>query len=88
MKLATLANASVVHTRRWVEHFRARGHDVRVFSLEPAWRDGTAAGAPGVVQLPAPPIPGVLRGCGASWRASPRMSWTRTSCPTTGSWAR
>ena len=34
MKIATLANASVVHTQRWVEHFRARGHDVRVFSLE------------------------------------------------------
>jgi glycosyltransferase involved in cell wall biosynthesis len=54
MKLATLANASVVHTRRWVEHFRARGHDVRVFSLEPAW-DGS------VVRLPAPPLPGALR---------------------------
>jgi glycosyltransferase involved in cell wall biosynthesis len=64
MKLATLANASVVHTRRWVEHFRARGHDVRVYSLEPAWRDGAigeAAGAPGVVRLPAAPVPGALR---------------------------
>ena len=58
MRLATLANASVVHTRRWVEHFRARGHDVRVFSLEPAWTEG---GAPGVVRLPAAPLPGALR---------------------------
>jgi len=62
MKLATLANASVVHTRRWVEHFRARGHDVRVFSLEPAWTEGVA-GAPAsdVVRLPAAPLPGALR---------------------------
>jgi hypothetical protein len=30
MRLATLANASVVHTQRWVEHFRGRGHDVRL----------------------------------------------------------
>jgi glycosyltransferase involved in cell wall biosynthesis len=59
VKLATLANAAVVHTRRWVEHFRARGHDVRVYSLEPAWGDG--AGAPGVVRLPASPLPGVFR---------------------------
>jgi glycosyltransferase involved in cell wall biosynthesis len=59
VKLATLANATVVHTRRWVEHFRARGHDVRVYSLEPAWSDG--AGAPGVVRLPAAPVPGALR---------------------------
>ena len=29
VKIATLANAAVVHTRRWVEHFRARGHEVR-----------------------------------------------------------
>jgi glycosyltransferase involved in cell wall biosynthesis len=54
MKLATLANASVVHTRRWVEHFRARGHDVRVYSLEPAWDES-------VVRLPSPRLPGLLR---------------------------
>jgi len=61
MRIATLANASVVHTRRWVEHFRARGHDVRVFSVEPPW-DGAAAGAAaGFVRLPAAPLPGVLR---------------------------
>ncbi len=34
MKIATLSNASVVHTVRWVEHLRSRGHDVRVWSLE------------------------------------------------------
>ena len=55
MKIATLANASVVHTRRWVEHFRARGHEVRLYSLE-AGPAGLA-----VTRLPAAPLPGVLR---------------------------
>ena len=55
MRIATLANASVVHTRRWVEHFRARGHDVRLWSLE---RGPAALGA---APLPAPPLPGALR---------------------------
>lgn len=55
MRIATLANAAVVHTRRWVEHFRARGHDVRLFSLE--------APPPGLsaTRLPHLPLPGVLR---------------------------
>ncbi len=55
MRLATLANASVVHTQRWVEHFRGRGHDVRLYSLEPA--------PPGLVAtaLPNLPLPGVVR---------------------------
>lgn len=55
MRLATLANASVVHTQRWVEHFRRRGHDVRLYSLEPA--------RPGLdrIALPSPPLPGLLR---------------------------
>jgi glycosyltransferase involved in cell wall biosynthesis len=35
VKIATLGNASVIHTQRWVEHFRARGHEVRLWSLEP-----------------------------------------------------
>ena len=35
MKIATLGNASVIHTQRWVEHFRACGHEVRLWSLEP-----------------------------------------------------
>ena len=60
MKLATLANASVVHTRRWVEHFRALGHDVRLYSLEPGW-PAAGAGANGFVRLSSPPLPGALR---------------------------
>jgi glycosyltransferase involved in cell wall biosynthesis len=36
MKIATLGNAAVVHTQRWVEYFRARGHQVALWSLEPA----------------------------------------------------
>lgn len=55
MKIATLSNASVGHTARWVAHFRARGHEVRVWSLEP--------GPPelGARRLPAAPLPGFLR---------------------------
>jgi L-malate glycosyltransferase len=44
-----------VHTRRWVEHFRARGHEVRLWSLE---RDDAALGA---AHLPAAPLPGFVR---------------------------
>lgn len=55
MRIATLANASVVHTRRWVEHFRARGHDVRVWSLESGPPELAAA------PLPRSPLPGWLR---------------------------
>ena len=55
MRIATLANASVVHTRRWVEHFRARGHEVELWSLEP--------GPPQLPRHPLPhtPLPGWLR---------------------------
>jgi glycosyltransferase involved in cell wall biosynthesis len=55
MKIAMLSNAAVIHTRRWVEHFRARGHEVRLWSLEP--------GAPdlGARALPVAPLPGALR---------------------------
>lgn len=55
MRIATLSNAAVVHTRRWVEHLRGRGHEVRVWSLErgPAELDARA--------LPNPPLPGFLR---------------------------
>jgi len=55
VKIATLANASVGHTARWVEFFRERGHDVRVWSLEP--------GPPGLDAQPLPvlPLPGALR---------------------------
>lgn len=55
MRIATLANASVVHAQRWVEHFRARGHEVRLWSLEPG-ADGL-----GAARLPAVPLPGFLR---------------------------
>ena len=55
MRIATLANAAVVHTRRWVEHFRARGHEVRLFSLEPPPAGLLAT------RLPSLPLPGVLR---------------------------
>lgn len=55
MRIATLSNAAVVHTRRWVEHLRARGHEVRVWSLE---RGPEALGAG---RLPEAPLPGFLR---------------------------
>jgi glycosyltransferase involved in cell wall biosynthesis len=55
VKIATLGNAAVLHTRRWAEHFRARGHEVRVWSLEPA------PPSFGAESLPALPLPGVLR---------------------------
>src|SRR5262249_62357636 len=48
-------------TRRWVEHFRARGHDVRLFSLEPAWDESTVAAGGAFVRLPAMPLPGAIR---------------------------
>jgi len=55
MKIATLSNAAVGHTQRWVAHFRARGHTVRVWSLE----DGPAE--LGADRLPRLPLPGALR---------------------------
>jgi glycosyltransferase involved in cell wall biosynthesis len=55
VRIATLGNASVVHTQGWVEHFRARGHEVALWSLEPG-PVGLGAHA-----LPAPPIPRVVR---------------------------
>lgn len=55
MRIATLSNASVGHTARWVEYFRGRGHDVGVWSLEPGPADL------GVHVLPSAPAPGVLR---------------------------
>jgi glycosyltransferase involved in cell wall biosynthesis len=55
VRIATLSNASAVHTRRWVDWFRGRGHEVGVWSLEqpPA---GFAA-----TPLPCAPLPGFLR---------------------------
>ena len=55
MKIATLANAAVGHTQRWVSWFRARGHEVGVWSLE---RGPDALGAHA---LPVAPFPGALR---------------------------
>ncbi len=51
MRIATLSNAAVVHTRRWVEHFRARGHEVRLWSLEPG---PATLGARPLLRLPLP----------------------------------
>ncbi len=58
MRIATLSNAAVMHTRRWVEHFRARGHEVRLYSLE---RSAEAPAGLGEVRLPRAPLPGVFR---------------------------
>jgi len=55
VRIATLSNAAVVHTRRWVEHLRARGHDVRAWSLEPGPAEL------GARALPRAPLPGFLR---------------------------
>src|SRR6185436_12625157 len=55
VKIATLADAAVGHTRRWVESLTARGHEVRLWSLEPA-PQGLEAHA-----LPSLPVPGLLR---------------------------
>lgn len=46
MRIATLGNAAVGHTRRWVEQLRARGHEVGLWSLEP--------GPPGLAARPLP----------------------------------
>lgn len=50
-----LANAGVLHSKRWLEHFRARGHEVRLWSLERPLA-GLEADA-----LPAAPFPGFAR---------------------------
>ena len=55
MRIATLANAAVGHTRRWVEGLRGRGHTVGVWSLEPGPAEL------GAERLPAFPLPGFLR---------------------------
>lgn len=56
MRIATLGNAAVGHTVNWVSWFRAHGHEVRLFSLEPA-----PVGFADVVPLPSAPLPGALR---------------------------
>lgn len=55
MRIATLANAAVGHTRRWVEDLRSRGHEVRLWSLERGPEDLDA------LRLPSAPVPGFLR---------------------------
>ena len=40
MRLCYLADAPYVHTRRWVDHFVAQGHDVDVISFRPAEIEG------------------------------------------------
>lgn len=55
MRIATLSNASVGHTRHWAGWFRARGHEVKVWSLEPPIEGLEAE------HLPEWPLPGVLR---------------------------
>ncbi|MEO5616750.1 MAG: glycosyltransferase, partial [Candidatus Eisenbacteria bacterium] len=55
MRIATLSNAAVVHTHRWVRHFRARGHELRLWSLEKGPGDLDAR------LLPSAPLPGALR---------------------------
>ena len=40
MKLLYLADAPYIHTRRWVEHFAALGHDCEVISFRPAAIEG------------------------------------------------
>ncbi|MGH7741324.1 MAG: glycosyltransferase [Candidatus Eiseniibacteriota bacterium] len=55
MRIATIANAAVIHTRRWVEWFRARGHQVELWSLEDGPPELRAH------RLPRAPLPGALR---------------------------
>lgn len=55
MRIATLANASVGHTRRWVRWFRSRGHEVRTWSLERPIEGFDSE------RLPSLPLPGALR---------------------------
>jgi glycosyltransferase involved in cell wall biosynthesis len=55
VRIATLSNAGAEHTRRWARWFRARGHDLRVWSLEEPL-EGLEADA-----LPRAPLPGFLR---------------------------
>ncbi len=40
MRLCYLADAPYIHTRRWVDHFVARGHEVHVISFRPAEIEG------------------------------------------------
>ncbi|MGP8337571.1 MAG: glycosyltransferase, partial [Methanosarcinaceae archaeon] len=35
MKLCFIADATTVHTKRWVEYFSKEGHDVHLITYEP-----------------------------------------------------
>lgn len=53
LRLLVLASADVVHTRRWVTFFRARGHEVLLATLEPSpERDLDEIILPSVVRRP------------------------------------
>jgi len=56
LRIATLANAAVIHTQRWVRHLRARGHEVRLYSMEKGPADLAQVELPKLV-----PGPGALR---------------------------
>ena len=84
MKISDTVERGGAHTRRWVEYFRERGHEVRVWSLEvgpPALAAERLASipAPGFIRYPLATLPRLraLEGFGPTWS-------TRTSCPTTG----
>jgi glycosyltransferase involved in cell wall biosynthesis len=55
VRIATLGNAAAIHTRRWVEWFRGRGHQVELWSLERGPSELRAHALPRV------PLPGALR---------------------------
>jgi len=60
MRIAVLGNADALHTRRWAGILAARGHDVRVFSLERPPSPGSSGDAP-ITVIPGLPLPRVLR---------------------------
>jgi glycosyltransferase involved in cell wall biosynthesis len=55
VRIATLADARTEHARRWLRWFEDRGHEMRVWSLEPP-----VAGLE-IQALPRAPLPGFLR---------------------------
>lgn len=64
MRIAVLASAAEIHTRRWARGLADRGAEVRIFSLEPppaAALGGADAGDPPCEVLAAWPLPRALR---------------------------
>jgi len=41
MRICYLANASSIHTRKWVRYFVEKGHEIHVISFENGWIEGT-----------------------------------------------